>query len=214
MWVEKLAYAWRDRKPTFLTLLLLVCVGVWVWWNGIQSIEGLLHFWDEILGVLFDIATLLFAVMIWHNELDLRWRQSLPKRFDVIFQHNGQPIMRCEYAHLNSEQDIRSLGQQIGVQMLKAHAKNHGRTANDRLEFMAPMVQMENLGAQRNPFDNHSFCSHYRVIFDLQDVPPGVPSDGCLVWSPPFQRVDCEPRPTPRGTSEPALPRSEAEPTP
>lgn len=180
---ELARYAWRDRKPTlFVASLLLIALGYGIF-QGMGSLQPLLRVWDQVVGILVDIATLLIAVMLWYSEFKNSWLRSLPVRLDVDFTFNGAHVMRCAYAHLGSELDARQLGQQIGRQMVAAKT---GSEAN--LKFRAPKVELRAVGAQWNPHEVN-YCNLYRVHFELQELPTGLDADQCLVWSPPFDDV-------------------------
>jgi len=141
-------------------------------WTVAKSFKEI---WGKNIDPVISFATLLVAFSVWLSEAKTAWENSLPKKLTVIFFFDGAEVMRCNYAHLDHEADIRNLGQQIGLQM----------SGVKKLDFYAPNIKRDKgeicKGKQGDIF------MHYTVRFTLIKLPEKIEPGKCLLWDPPFK---------------------------
>jgi len=153
-----------------------------------------LSFWSGSLEKWIGIGTFFVAFAVWWAEVAQEWRNNLPKRLTVEFlfedEQGKRVLMRCEKAHLSDMADIRSLGQQIGSQLV--NPDNPDRT----LSFKAPFVKQK--PGQIEFSTGPGFFTHYHVKFVLTRLPKDLDPGECKVWISPFDKNDitiCQPIP-------------------
>ncbi|MGH8625344.1 MAG: hypothetical protein ACREYC_08765 [Gammaproteobacteria bacterium] len=192
-----------------LALLIPVLYFTDVLYGGrfISASESL---WRGMLEPLINCATLFIAAAVWWGEINQDLKNNLPKKLTVKFLFKGQPVMKCLYADLVSEADIRALGQQIGSQMvaqLKSTAstndvhtprfffpglwlKRAGSPKDEMrsLRFKAPCVTPS--GGQVQQAEDRLFFRFYEVSVELTELPPEINPGECWVWRPPFENVN------------------------
>ncbi len=163
----------RWQSIAFL-VVILIFVGI-DWYSKWTLIPHIKVIWDREIDPIVGIATLIVALSVWFNETRSSWKSDLPKKLTVIFIHEGNEVMRCNYAHLDHEADIRNLGQQIGRQMNK----------DATLKFYAPNIKRDKgevcIGKQGEVF------MHYTARFTLTELPENLEQGKCLLWKPPFK---------------------------
>ena len=156
----------------FVVILIFVSIDYYLNWTLMPHIKVI---WDREIDPIVGIATLIVALSVWINETLSSWKSDLPQKLTVIFIHEGNEVMRCNFAHLDHEADIRNLGQQIGRQM------NEDAT----LKFYAPNIKRDKgevcTGKQGDIF------MHYTARFTLTELPENLKPGICLLWEPPFQ---------------------------
>jgi hypothetical protein len=179
-----LRYAWGTRKIHIVCALLAIAaltflVRPWIgepnskWWNWMEPITG--------------ASTLVVAILVWFNEVNQDWDNSLPKRLSVTFSFEGKKVMVCERAYLAGEGDIRQWGQQLGRQM-----------AGDRTLSFEPSIK-QTAGKQGYDGLSGGRVKLYTVEFQLTELPKGSKEseelaekfrDGkYLYWQPNDQQI-------------------------
>lgn len=175
-------YLFRARHVTLIALLLCLLLGLLlltlVLTDSISLKDDVLKPWSEYVDPFIGMATLLVAILVWFGELRQEWRDNMSSRLTVRFHCDGQPVMRCELAHLTSEADIRNLAQQIGQQMNK----------NQRLNINAP--DMKKSGGDTEINNDGQVFRHWFMDIPLYE-PPSIMNEaphphGLFLWSPPF----------------------------
>lgn len=187
------SYAILNRWVFVLITLLIIGFAVLLNITREPWAKDTQEFWSDNIETWVGIGTFFVAFAVWWAEVAQEWKNSLPKRLTVEFLFEvalGEKkiLMRCEKAHLSDIADIRSLGQQIGSQLV--NPDNPDRT----LSFKAPFVRQEPGGIK---FSNDpGFFTHYHVEFVLTKLPNDLEPDECKVWVTPFDKSDirtCKP---------------------
>lgn len=196
---EVLQYAWRARRnPLQLVFVLILAAGV-LWQMNPQAYSTLTESWGDRVEPFIGITTLVVAGMVWWGELAEDWLASLPKRLHAVFLFDDEEIMRCNYAKLSSESDIRQLGQQIGSQLLTSMSTQHIDEDGTKtrkpvmLTFRAASIDYTSIGPHRLPESPAlgeavgQICNLYEVRYELLGKRPAQCREGdCLIWDPPF----------------------------
>ncbi len=206
---EVFRYAWRARKRPLLLVLILVIVAGLFWLADDTAYSSLMGTWGDFVEPFIGIATLVVAGMVWWGELAEDWIDSLPKRLHAVFVFEDEVVMRCNYAKLSSESDIRQLGQQIGSQLLTSMESPSSATQDEEegkskppvmLTFRAASIDYTKIGPHQLPSDPKAFgaasgqlCNLYEVRYELLGKRPQPCRKGdCLIWDPPFDSPHCE----------------------
>lgn len=175
---SQIKFLWSHRRSHYFPLLIFLFVGFCLLVAGIR-LDTVGQFWTEVIDPFLGIAVLLIALALWFGELRQDWRQSLPCLLTVVLWFDGREMMRCEYADLASEADMRALGQTIGAQM----------TNNEKLKFFAPSVKQS--GGDVIEFGNGEVNRHFTIEMVLRELPKSIsklPEADILVWRPPFTK--------------------------
>ena len=142
--------------------------------------------WSEAIA---GFGTLLFAFLIWLNNLKQSWINDLSKRISVFYRFNGRIVMMCKDSVLTNESDARTWALQIGQQM----------SGCQRLKF-SPFFNFQDKGVQTNTATKESFRS-YIFTYYLTELPtPDSGTDeekrqakqtleqGCIEFTPRFHQ--------------------------
>ncbi len=184
IFLSYLKYALIKRQISLVCAVLAIIV----LWLDIINYSG----WFDNFNNTITISTLLVAIAVWFSELSQEWRNQLPKRLTVKFNYQrdstSEPItvMQCEKAHLSDIADIRSLGQQIGSQLVNPDKPT-------QLSFRAPYVkQMEGIiePLSKINFFRTDYVRHYTVTFTLTKLPEELKETECKYWTHPFDKKD------------------------
>lgn len=192
-----LSYTLSNRKLSLAFFVVVAGYLLYDWQTGWVFSDSHRVKWDNDLNHVVAFATLLVAIAVWFAELTQEWRNHLPKRLTVNFdyQYDGteEPftVMRCEKAHLSDVADIRSLGQQIGSQLVDPNEPDRN------LSFRAPFVIQKEGGVEYSQKIG-GFFYHYNVTFTLNKPPKKLKEDlntkgkKCKIWIDPFNKVENE----------------------
>ncbi len=162
----------KSRFVFILVSVLILGLLLWDYHNNWNFMDDIKNKWNNEIDPVVGFATLLVAFSVWINETISSWKNSLPKKLTVIFIFEGKEVMRCNYAHLDHEADIRNLGQQIGRQMNKT-----------KLDFYAPKIKRER---GHICTEKQEVFMHYKVEFTLTEWPKNLNKKECMIWEPPF----------------------------
>jgi hypothetical protein len=176
--LRAVTYGWKTRRGSLCLAISLVVLFLGVYFIGYQ--DTLTTAWQNIFDPAISIITLAVALAIWWSELKEEHRNSLPKRMTVRFLYRNQSedqkvqeVMVCEHAPIASEDDIRALAQQIGLQMAEG----------ERLDFV-PMFDIE------YPNEEEKDYVSYEVHIQLLKIPEALQevynSGATRVWRAPF----------------------------
>lgn len=173
-------YSLKTRKPFYIVAFLLLGFTFWEFLTGWQITGVIESYWSTKIDPLIGIATLIIALSVWRGEIVEEWKRTMSKKLSVVFWFEGRKVMRCNYADLSSEADIRALSQQIGSHM--ANAK--------RLDFMAPVIKLE-VGKPCRDKETGKFIRPYSAEFELRTLPEtsqikSLGEGEYLIWEPPF----------------------------
>jgi hypothetical protein len=119
-----LMYAFKHQKLRIAIMsvfLVLVALGV-LFWSEMRLPSTSSHSPESIIEWLLNaqtilgIGTLLVALFVWIGEIEENWQNDLPKRLSLFFFWEAKPLIVCRYVWLAGEDEIRTWGQQVGVQ--------------------------------------------------------------------------------------------------
>lgn len=108
------------RKNRLRLLLVFGVIALVVAVHYITSLCGKVSFIERIwvsLDPVVGFTTLLLAIVIFYQQLEKDWKESLPKRLTVSYIYKGRVIMRIEKANLFDDKDIRQWAQSLGYQL-------------------------------------------------------------------------------------------------
>ncbi len=195
-----LAYAFR-RRPSLWMFLIVVVIGmIFLTWTGSWPVlkdEFRQYLHTDPIDKMIQGVTLLVVISMWILELIGAWRDSLPKYLSVEFRLRGIPSIRCRYAFLVGEADMRQMAQSLG-QMV-----NGGRLplapTFESVET-AEMIDRNGCLNEGRPF------LHYQTLFQLtrnvDKIQPDSIQDGSdqkkhlhlagkyIEWNWPFEPVN------------------------
>jgi len=117
-WWYTLNYGFQSRRIAVAVLVISALVilvyllstpeEITLWSLLQEKIQG------DRVGFVIQVITFLAVSGIWFTELKKEWRDSLEKYLSVSFVYGGKPRIRCRYAPLTGESDIRSMAQSFG----------------------------------------------------------------------------------------------------
>lgn len=164
----------QQRKPNIfgIGVLLVIALFAYSYFGGLGGIND---FWNSYLNTLFSFATLMVAIAVWLGEAYEDWQTALPCKLTSIFIYKNQEVMRCDFADLSSEGDMRALGQSIGSQMC----------GGTQLSIKMPEIQRTG-GELKTDLDGNVF-RHFTIQFTLRNPPNEIKDGYVLCWSPPFE---------------------------
>lgn len=173
---SQIKFIYVTRWLTYVPFLIFIiaCLILYLSDIGFLTVRTL---WTDVVDPLLSMALLLVAIALWFGEFHKDWMQSLPCLFTVAFSYDGKEVMRCEYADLASESDMRGLGQNIGTQMANVSS----------LKFKAAAIKQS--GGNPMVYDNGAVYRHFMIHFELTQLPENFPvtsKDEMLVWRRPF----------------------------
>ncbi len=187
-------YLWDSRRPAILVMFLaLLAIPIFLLASEQFSLPDLLwkKFAADEVGLFIQVITFLAVAGIWFIELKKEWRGSLEKYLSVSFVYEGQKRIRCRYAPLVTESDIRNMAQSFGQALNKG-----GRLP------IAPAIQGKRVMVEqdRGPDKNTLLNGgkpflHYDVTLRLtRNIPErkedlhglDLPEGQCLLWTYPF----------------------------
>lgn len=189
-----LSYTIKKRWLSLLFCGLIIAYLIYDWQTGWLFSDSHRIKWDDDFNHVVASATLLVAIAVWIAELKEEWRNQLPKRltvnFEYLYENATEPVtvMRCEKAHLSDIADIRSLGQQIGSQLVDPDNPDRN------LSFRAPYVTQNNGKIEYT--QDIGFYYHYNVTFTLNGLPEKLGVDlktkekECKIWTEPFDKTE------------------------
>lgn len=147
--------------------MALVAFGV-LFWNELQipstsfnTPEGIVE-WLLNAQTILGMGTLFVALFVWIGEIEEDWENDLPKRLSVFFFWEANPLIVSRYAWLAGEDEIRTWGQQVGVQAQDAQL---GEKPSDLFLHFGPDVQARDPEFLIGP--EGAVWKHYSVCFRL-----------------------------------------------
>lgn len=162
-----LMYAFKRQKLPIAIMgvfIGLVVLGV-LFWSEMQLPSTTSHTPESIIEWLLNaqtilgIGTLLVALFVWIGEIEENWENDLPKRLSVFFFWEAKPLIVCRYAWLAGEDEIRTWGQQVGVQ---AQDVMPGEKPPDSFLHFGPDMQTRNpellVGTKGEVWKHYSIC--------------------------------------------------------
>lgn len=170
--ISFICFALKQRSlvlgAVFILVALASCAIVFLGFKVMND------FWNEKLNTLFSFATFVVALAVWFGEAREDWLDSLPCKLTAVFIYVGKEVMRCNYANLSSEADMRALGQSVGNQM----------NNNILLKLMSPDIVRS--GGHIEKDGQGEIFRHWVIQFTLRELPITAKVEHVLLWSPPF----------------------------
>jgi len=165
-----LMYAFKHQK--FQIIIMCVFIGLVVlgvlFWNELRLPSASSHTPESIVEWLLNaqtilgIGTLLVALFVWIGKIEENWENDLPKRFSVFFFWEAKPLIVCRYVWLAGKDEIRTWGQQVGVQ---AQDVKTGEKPADSFLHFRPEMQTRNPELLVAP--KGEVWKHYSICFRL-----------------------------------------------
>jgi hypothetical protein len=162
-----LMYAFTHQKLPIAIMgvfIVLVALGV-LFWSEMRLPSTSSHTPESIIEWLLNaqtilgIGTLLVALFVWIGEIEEDWENKLPKRLSVFFFWEAKPFIVCRYVWLAGEDEIRTWGQQVGVQAQDAMPEEK---PSDLFLHFKPDVQTGNpellVGPKGEAWKHYSIC--------------------------------------------------------
>ena len=162
-----LRYVLKHRKLPIIIMGIfigLVVLGVLFWSElrlpstSSRTPEGIVE-WLLNAQTILGIGTLLVALFVWIGEIEKNWENDLPKRLSVFFFWEAKPLIVCRYVWLAGKDEIRTWGQQVGVQ---AQEVMPGEKPADSFLHFGPDMQTRNpellLGPKGEAWKHYSIC--------------------------------------------------------
>ena len=166
-------YAFNHQKLPILVMvafIVLVILGVLFWSelrlpaNSSNTPKGIIE-WMLNAQTILSIGTLLVALFVWIGEIEENWENDLPKRLSVFFFWDAKPLIVSRYAWLSGEDEIRTWGQQLGVQAQDALPNEK---LSDLYLHFGPDVQSRSpellVGPEGKPWKHYSICFRLTVL--------------------------------------------------
>lgn len=170
---QVIIYAFKHQKLRITItgiFILLVLLGV-LYWSELQlplnssQKPGSIVEWLLNAQTILGMGTLLVALFVWVGEIEKSWEEDLPKRLSVFFFWKEMPIIVCRYVWLAGKDEIRTWGQQVGVQ---AQDVLPGERPSDSFLHFEPDMQTRSPELLIGPDGN--VWKHYSICFKLTDL--------------------------------------------
>jgi hypothetical protein len=158
---HKLRVAFNFKRAD-IVIFAGICLGYFVLRYFLGDSPAREAVWDKF-DTATKLVTLFFAFLIWIDESDNKWEQSLDKRLYVLFRFKGKPVLRCDHAPLLGDADIRAFSQQIGAQMAG------GRNLNFSINVRRAVRNLPDGSGAKASF------RAYFTVFDLDEEKPFKP---------------------------------------
>jgi hypothetical protein len=160
-------YAIKHRKLPIIIMgafITFIVFGV-LFWNelhipstSLRTPQGIIE-WLLNAQTILGMGTLLVALFVWIGGIEEDWENDLPKRLSVFFFWGAKPVIVSRYAWLAGEDEIRTWGQQVGVQ---AQDVQPGEKPHDSFLHFGPDMQTRHPelleGLDGEVWKNYSIC--------------------------------------------------------
>ncbi len=180
-WTSRLQHISRHAMHTRPSLIVFALA---LFFSGIYFIctdvtllsKDLLKQWqEEPATTLFQGTMLLAAVSIWIFQLVQEWKSELPKYLSVDFRYLDKQRIRCKFAQVVGESDVRGMAQSLG------QAVNHG----ERLPIAPTLDEIltEEMQDTSGNINKGQPFLHYSVVIRLTQnvtklgIKPQAPTD-------------------------------------
>lgn len=165
-WLVLVYASKRQKLPIAIMVLFIVLVALGVlFWSELRLPSTPSHTPESIIEWLLNaqtilgIGTLLVALFVWMGEIEENWENNLPKRLSVFFFWEAKPLIVCRYVWLAGEDEVRTWGQQVGVQ---AQHVMVGEKPSDSFLHFGPDMQTKNpellIGPEGEVWKHYSIC--------------------------------------------------------